>query len=124
MATLKPLKSATLEGAFLEVAFLLEKLETGLNHHKNIQLKLFERDLAAEPVSDKPAQAIIIEEKKRLLAETSYFTITVDTDQQRAVIVATMPARIKENSFGGYLLAKEIFSDEELSRIPDAILES
>lgn len=121
MVSLKPFKSTTLEGAFLEAAFLLEKIETGLNNYKVQELKFLERKIVGE-INDPKVKADI-EAKKLLLVETKYFSITIDTDQQRCVIVATLPARIKENSFGGYLLAKEFFTDDAVSKISADTLE-
>lgn len=113
MATLKPFKSSTLEGTFLECAFLLEKLETALNYKirkSNELAKIQQAGTSSTP-------------SKPDVPETHYIKITVDTDQQKCVIVATLPARIKENSFGGYLLAKEFFPDTLLTSVDDFNLE-
>jgi len=87
MATLKPFTSSTLEGAFLEAAFLLEKGE-------------IERNYANKPEDDsKPWNKL------------SFITITINTDTQRVVITATLPIRVESNSFGGRLLVEEFISD-------------
>lgn len=105
------LKSTTLEGAFLEAAFMLERLETisniGKKKAKEIYDKLTEEQKSAFPL---PLSGF---------EETNFFNISVDTDQQRCVILASLPARIRENSFGGYFLAKELFSDNEVADIDD-----
>lgn len=118
MAILHPFKSSTLEGAFLEAAFLLEKLETALNYKIIKSNELVKRQEAEAQANQKPVLP------KPELLETKYIKITVDTDQQRCVIVATLPARIKENSFGGYLLAKEFFTDTAISQILPEDLEA
>lgn len=114
MVTLKPFKSTTIEGAFLEAAFLLEKLETAMNYkiRKTNELKK-EQEEGTQPQPTKPD-----------MPETRYIKISINTDEQRCVIVATLPARLKENSFGGYLLAKEFFPDELFQYIDDRDLES
>lgn len=87
MASLRPFHSSTLEGAFLEAAFLMEKGEIGLNHANK-------PDDIAEPWSK---QALI--------------NITMDTNSQRIVVTATIPIKVEPNSFSGYLLAHEFLND-------------
>lgn len=113
MATLNPFKSSTLEGAFLECAFLLEKLETALNYKIRKSNELAKIEQASTPSTP----------SKPDVPETHYIKIIIDTDQQKCVITATLPARIKENSFGGYLLAKEFFPNTLLDLIDDRNLE-
>lgn len=123
MATRPLFKSTTLEGAFLEAAFLLEKLETVTNYQKRREKEIFERDLAANRPTNNPEVTADIEKTRLTFIETSYIKITVNTDEQRAVIVSTLPARIKENSFGGFFLAKEFLLDEMINEFSDILLE-
>lgn len=95
MATLKPFTSTTLEGAFLEAAFLLQQGE--LNYIRSGDWKS-SPDSTSEP---------IIEDSL-----PNYINITIDTDQQRCIITATIPVRVLSNSFGGYLLANTFASDK------------
>ena len=117
MATLRSLKSTTVEGAFLEVAFLLEKLETALNYkiRKSNELNKLQQANTQSSQQTTPS--------KPDTPETHYIKISVNTDEQRCVITAMLPARIKENSFGGYLLAKEFFPDTLFQFIDDRNLE-
>lgn len=115
MATLKPFRSTTLEGAFLEAAFMLEKIESAINISKRLSKEDYEANKGttstnAPNVGDK-------------FTQTQYFIITIDTAQQRCILNATLPSRIKDNSFGGYILAKEIFPDAAFQNISDNILE-
>lgn len=117
MATLQPLKSTTIEGAFLEVAFLLEKYETALNYkiRRSNELNKLQQSSTQSSQQTTPSKPDV--------PETHYIKISINTDEQRCVITATLPTRIKENSFGGYLLAKEFFPDESLDYISDYYLE-
>lgn len=100
MADKPQFQSATLEGAFLEAAFLLQKGE--LNHYAMGRAK-------AEDQSD-PTKSVIDESKV-----LKYINITIDTDQQRAIIIANIPVASAPNSFGGYLLAYQFIHNDELS---------
>lgn len=117
MATLKPFKSSTLEGAFLEAAFLLEKIETALNYKIRRSNELNKHQQANTQSSQQTSPS------KPDVPETHYIKISIDTDGQKCVITATLPARIKENSFGGYLLAKEFFPDTSFEYVDDSNLE-
>lgn len=94
MAILKPFTSTTLEGAFLEAAFLLQQGE--LNY-------IDSGDWKSDPDSN-VTNSIKPEDLP------NYINITVDTDGQRCTITATLPLIVKSNSFGGYLLVRE-FAD-------------
>lgn len=89
MASLKPFRSTTIEGAFLEVAFLLEKGEIHLNQSLG--------GLSEETIE-----------------KQAFIQIILDTNEQRIVVTATVPITIESNSFGGYLLAKEFVKDEDV----------
>lgn len=102
MATLKPFTSTTLEGAFLEAAFLLQQGE--LNYIRSGDWK---------PSPNSTSQAA--NSTSQPITEDSlpnFMNITVDTDQQRCTITATLLIQVKSNSFGGYLLAEEFIKDE------------
>lgn len=107
MADKPEFRSTTLEGAFLEAAFLLQKGE--INHH------LMGRDKSS---TDNP-NTIGIDESQVL----KYINITIDTDQQRAIIVATIPVASAPNSFGGYLVAYQFIRNDELSYNPDPTMQ-
>lgn len=94
MASLPTFKSTTLEGAFLEAAFLLQNGE--INYH----LAGGDKSRDAENPGIDP------------LLKLKYVNITINTDEQRAVITATIPAGINSNSFGGYLIAYQFISDQ------------
>lgn len=96
MVALRPFKSSTLEGAFLEAAFLLQQGE--INYYLSGDWKIDLDNSATEPNdgSDLP----------------NYINITIDTDQQRCIITATIPINVKSKPFGGYLLATEFANDE------------
>lgn len=98
MATLKPFTSTTLEGAFLEAAFLLQQGE--LNY---LQSGDWKREGSTEQES---------------IELPNFINATIDTDQQRCVITATLPIQIKSNSFGGYLLVDEFLIDRYVYLIP------
>lgn len=113
MVKFKPsmLKSTTLEGAFLEAVFLLEKIEGISNIAKKEAKKAYDQ-LSEDQKSGVPLPLTGWD-------ETSFFSISIDSDQQRCVVLANLPSRVKENSFGGYFLAKEIFPDNEIGDIED-----
>lgn len=98
MASKPQFKSTTLEGAFLEAAFLLQKAE--------IEWHLAGKDKSQN--ENNPG----IDESLTL----KYINITIDTDQQRAVVTATIPIGIDSNSFGGYLIAYQFVEDEYVNK--------
>lgn len=94
MASLQPFLSTTLEGAFLEAAFLLQRSE--LNWH------FAGKDKSQDPTKSQVDDTLSLK----------YINITIDTDQQRATITAQIPVGINSNSFGGYLIAYQWIKDE------------
>lgn len=96
MATLKSFTSSTLEGAFLEAAFLLQGGE--LNYYLSGDWKTDIDSNSTKPINGNDLP--------------NYINITVDTDQQRCVITATLPIGVKSNSFGGYLLVDDFADDK------------
>jgi hypothetical protein len=91
MAPLPQFQSTTLEGAFLEAAFLLQQGE--INYLRSGDWKRFGENYQVP----------------------SYINITIDTDQQRAVIVATVPIGVTNNSFGGYLIARQFIENKYIA---------
>lgn len=103
MATIPSFTSTTLEGAFLEAAFLLQKGE--INFH------LAGKDKSGDP--DKPGVDESLTKR--------YINILIDTDQQRAIINATVPVASAPNSFGGYFIAYQFVENADLSSNFDAV---
>lgn len=95
MATLRPFTSTTLEGAFLEAAFLLQQGE--LNYYLSGDWKSPPGSTSQPTTED---------------SLPNHINITIDTDQQRCIIAAAIPIRVLSNSFGGYLLANTFADDE------------
>lgn len=99
MTTLRPFKSTTLEGAFLEAAFLLQQGE--LNYYRSGRWKQGPDGNVVDGTDPSTGDDL-----------PSYINITIDTDTQRCVIIATLPIKVKANSFGGYVLAEEFTREE------------
>lgn len=99
MANKPQFQSTTLEGAFLEAAFLLQQGE--LNYYLSGDWKGLGENYQVP----------------------NYINITINTDEQRAVIAATIPVGIINNSFGGYLLARQFVESQYVvaqSNIPNS----
>lgn len=97
MASLRPFRSSTLEGAFLEAAFLLQQGE--INFYLSGDWKA-DIDSDSTQIPSGPEDL------------PSYINIKIDTDQQRCVITATLPINVKVKSFGGYLLIDDFAHDK------------
>lgn len=96
MVALRPFKSSTLEGAFLEAAFLLQQGE--LNYFLSGDWKVDLDNNATKTPSGEDLP--------------NYINITIDTDQQRCIITATIPVQLKSKPFGGSLVATEFAINE------------
>lgn len=91
MASLPTFQSTTLEGAFLEAAFLLQRGE--LNYLNSGDWKSLGENYVVP----------------------SFINITVDTEQQRVTINATLPVASAPNSFGGYFVAYQFLQNKYLT---------